>query len=182
MASALKSEHLPHYTYEDYLCWEGNWELICGIPYAMNPTPTYYHQSINPNILYELKDKLKNCKNCRASMPVDWKINSDTVVQPDVSVICGKITGKWIDITPSMIFEILSPASKIKDRELKYEIYLEQRVKYYIVVDPDTHSVEVFELNGDKYLKSLETKEDNFTFNIDTCVVNFDFGKIWSEE
>ena len=30
-------EYLPHYTYEDYCMWEGNWELIDGIPYAMSP-------------------------------------------------------------------------------------------------------------------------------------------------
>ena len=38
--STIDREQLPHYTYEDYLCWEGRWELINGIPYAMTPAPT----------------------------------------------------------------------------------------------------------------------------------------------
>lgn len=25
------------YTYEDYLLWKGNWELVNGFPYAMAP-------------------------------------------------------------------------------------------------------------------------------------------------
>jgi hypothetical protein len=35
---------LPHYTYEDYCRWEGQWELIDGIPYAMSPMPRPQHQ------------------------------------------------------------------------------------------------------------------------------------------
>jgi hypothetical protein len=29
--------YYTYYTYEDYLHWEGRWELIDGIPYAMTP-------------------------------------------------------------------------------------------------------------------------------------------------
>jgi len=29
------ASYLPHYTYEDYKHWEGDWELINGIAYAM---------------------------------------------------------------------------------------------------------------------------------------------------
>ncbi|HSV11108.1 MAG TPA: hypothetical protein VLI68_10085 [Hanamia sp.] len=32
---------LPHYTYEDYCHWEGRWEVIDGIPYAMIPAPSH---------------------------------------------------------------------------------------------------------------------------------------------
>ncbi len=35
---------LPYYTYEDYCRWEGRWELIDGIPFAMSPAPTPRHQ------------------------------------------------------------------------------------------------------------------------------------------
>jgi hypothetical protein len=38
MSSAVKI--LPYYTYEDYVQWEGKWELIDGIPYAMSPAHT----------------------------------------------------------------------------------------------------------------------------------------------
>lgn len=31
---------LPHYTYSDYCNWEGRWELIEWIPYAMSPAPS----------------------------------------------------------------------------------------------------------------------------------------------
>lgn len=43
-ALALKIEDLPHYTYDDYAQWEGRWEIIEGVPYAMSPAPTIKHQ------------------------------------------------------------------------------------------------------------------------------------------
>lgn len=33
--SDVKHRYLPKYTYEDYKHWEGKWELIHDIPYAM---------------------------------------------------------------------------------------------------------------------------------------------------
>ncbi|HZH65515.1 MAG TPA: hypothetical protein VEY10_11550 [Flavisolibacter sp.] len=44
MSGAVKI--LPYYTYEDYVQWEGKWELIDGIPHAMSPAPTPKHQII----------------------------------------------------------------------------------------------------------------------------------------
>ena len=43
----IAAKYLPNYTYEDYCQWEGHWELIEGIPYAMSPQPVPIHQKIN---------------------------------------------------------------------------------------------------------------------------------------
>jgi len=34
-------EDLPHYTYDNYVQWEGRLELICGVPHAMSPSPKF---------------------------------------------------------------------------------------------------------------------------------------------
>jgi hypothetical protein len=44
---ALKEEYIPRYSYKDYLEWEGKWELIGGIAYAMSPAPIIKHQEIS---------------------------------------------------------------------------------------------------------------------------------------
>ena len=54
---ALKN--IPHYTYEDYCRWEGQWELIDGIPYAMSPAPRPEHQAIATNLASEFRIALK---------------------------------------------------------------------------------------------------------------------------
>ena len=57
MGSAIKI--LPHYTYEDYCQWEGRWELIDGIPYAMSPAPTPHHQRIGANLITEFVNAIR---------------------------------------------------------------------------------------------------------------------------
>ena len=175
----LAQKYLPHYTIEDYEVWEGNWELIQGIPYAMFPLPTGKHQNVNGKILAHLYELLQDCPNCMPFMPINWKINEDTVVQPDVSVICGKFEDVYLEFPPKLIFEILSPKTKDKDREIKYEIYQSQGVKYYVIVDKDEQQVEVFELKNKKYAKVLETKNEHFTFKFEDCKFDFDIRKVW---
>jgi len=46
MKEERKYKYLPSYTYEDYKSWEGDWELINGIPYAMAPSPIKIHQKL----------------------------------------------------------------------------------------------------------------------------------------
>jgi len=51
----LLRDDFPHYTYDDYKIWEGNWELIDGIAYTMAPSPIFEYQDISGNIHLELK-------------------------------------------------------------------------------------------------------------------------------
>ena len=123
--SEVKLKYLPKYTYEDYENWEGRWELIYGIPYAMSPAPGIRHQEVTGNINFELKNILINCEECKTLMTVDWRIpdmDDNTVLQPDNLVICKDVKGKYLTDTPVMIFEILSPSTAMKDRHIKYEI------------------------------------------------------------
>ncbi len=60
-------EDLPHYTYDDYMQWEGHWELICGMPHAMNPSPSIMHQAISQHIASQLERALENCPECHTA-------------------------------------------------------------------------------------------------------------------
>ncbi len=35
----IVEKYMPRYTIDDYKLWEGDWELIDGIPFAMTPSP-----------------------------------------------------------------------------------------------------------------------------------------------
>ena len=76
--SAIKKEYLPNYTYDDYKKWEGNWELIYGVPYAMAPAPMIKHQAISNKIARYLDEALQECETCQALLPIDWKIDDST--------------------------------------------------------------------------------------------------------
>jgi Uma2 family endonuclease len=169
-------EHLPHYTYEEYAQWEGDWELIDGVPYAMSPAPTITHQEINGKILFALMGQLQRCKHCKALAEVDWKIAEDTVVRPDTLVVCNlKERGAYLAQTPEIIFEVLSPATKKKDRNLKYQLYAAEGVEYYIMVDPAGMFAEVYRLDGSIYRLEGEFKTETYHFEIEECGFDFSF-------
>jgi len=180
---ALKEEELPYYVYEDYQNWEGDWELIYGLAYAMAPAPMIKHQSISNNIAYELKVALQDCKVCQALLPVDWKIAEDTVVQPDNSVICHEPTHQaYITKAPKIIFEVLSKSTEKKDKGLKYKLYEEAKVSYYCIIDPEVSNAKVYELQDEKYVNICDAKDAVVEFKLDECEgkIEFDFSKIWS--
>ena len=170
--------YLPHYTYKDYKEWEGRWELINGVPFAMAPMPALKHQIVSNKIGWQLEEKLKNCSKCVATLPVDWKIAEDTIVQPDNLVLCGKIdfSKPYITKTPSIVFEILLPSTVLKDINLKFSLYEREGVKYYVIVNIEEKLAKVYELKDGKYVKVAEGGK--FTFEVD-CEIEFDFDLIW---
>ncbi|MEA3523724.1 MAG: Uma2 family endonuclease [Campylobacterota bacterium] len=180
--SVLKIEDLPSYTYDDYKNWEKEWEIIYGIAYAMSPAPMIKHQNISSKISWELQNIFNNCKKCQVLMPVDWKISDDTIVQPDNSVICHAPTHEaYITKAPEIIFEILSKSTAKKDKELKYRLYEQEGVSYYIIVDPDEEIAKVYVLKDGRYIKVCDASDEVVTFSIEKCQekLDFNFSKIW---
>ncbi|MCS6950964.1 MAG: Uma2 family endonuclease [Armatimonadota bacterium] len=173
-------KHLPHYTYEDYVRWEGRWELIEGIPFAMSPQPSFRHQRISQRIAAELERALEGCEHCRAVLPVDWKISEDTVVQPDNIVVCGEVRQEaYLEVPPVLIFEVLSPSMEQKDRVVKAGLYAAQGVRYYVLVSPERLQAEVMELEEGEYRLRATLCEGTWRFNLGECQIDFDFGRIW---
>jgi Putative restriction endonuclease len=95
---ALKREE--RFTYGDYLTWDDGerWELIDGVPYNMSPAPTVRHQAISRELLTEFALHLRG-KPCQVfAAPFDVRLPEadesddlvETVVQPDLSVVCDK--------------------------------------------------------------------------------------------
>jgi Uma2 family endonuclease len=172
-------EYIPRYTYKDYLQWDGRWEIINGIAYSMTPSPSIAHQDISQRIAIRLSELLSGCRKCRSLLPVDWKIDDGTVVQPDNMVVCGNIKGKYLTGAPVIIFEITYPSTSFKDRNVKYKIYENQGVKYYIIVDPRKKSADVYTLKNRRYVTLCKSGTNKVTFDLCDCGIEFDFSRIW---
>lgn len=177
---AIAEKYMPHYTYEDYCLWEGKWELIEGLPYAMSPAPVPQHQRVSIRLAFKIEESLiKKCKKCKVYMPIDWKIAEDTILQPDLLIVCKPIEKKYLDFTPALLVEILSPSTAINDRGLKFEIYEAQKVKYYLIVDPQFKKIEVYELINNKY-EPVAVNPSNYEFLLEeNCIINTAFEDIW---
>ena len=184
LRGALRIEDIyPRYSYEDYKHWEGQWELIDGIAYAMAaPMPSLKHQKITNKIGRQLDEIFEECKKCQVLQPVDWKIDEHTVVQPDNLVICHTPTNEnYLTKAPEIVFEVLSKSTAKKDLSIKYELYEKECVKFYIIVNPDDEVAKVYQLRDGRYIKVGDFSDEVFTFNINKCnkTLNFDFSKIW---
>ena len=178
MSSALKI--LPHYTYDDYVNWEGKWEIIDGIPYAMSPAPILKHQRIALSFSSIFWIALRNCKKCKAFQPIDYKVADDTILQPDLIVVYKDVFNKkYLDFPPTLVAEILSPSTAIKDRHTKFSIYEKEGVKYYLIISPDIEEVEVFELIDGVYSLLISGHSFTHNFNLDECEATIDFNEIW---
>lgn len=178
MSSAIQI--LPHYTFEDWQRWEGQWELIHGIPYAMSPAPVPKHQRIANALAGEFYIALKRCKKCKAFQPIDFKVADDIIVQPDLLVVCRKIEKAYLDFPPSLVTEIISPATALKDRHTKFQIYQSQQIKYYLIISPETEETEVYEYRESEYKLMQKGKDFSYTFNFEEdCDATIDFAEIW---
>ena len=83
---------------------------------------------------------------------LDWIVDQHTVLLPDLMVVCGQPVETFLEQAPQLVVEILSPSTAEKDRSVKYEIYQQQQqVPIYLIADPDTQSLEVFQLISGKY-------------------------------
>lgn len=177
MGNAVKI--LPHYTYDEYALWEGKWEVISGIPYAMSPAPVPKHQLIAANLNAEFRQQLKQCKKCNAYQPIDYVVEDDTILQPDMLVICGEILKKFLDFPPALVVEVLSPSTAAKDRFTKFPIYQSQLIPYYLIIDPDLEEVEVYELQNGQYQMTARGKEIIHDFIFEDCNTHINFKEIW---
>ncbi|TQV65271.1 MAG: Uma2 family endonuclease [Halothiobacillaceae bacterium] len=170
---------LPHYTYDDYRLWEGRWELIDGIPHAMSPAPSIAHPSVSSKIARLLDEALDECDECRALLPVDWRIAEDTVLQPDNLVVCHPVEGAYITRAPVLIFEVLSKSTALKDQNTKFAIYEREGVKYYAMVAPEDRTVRIFVLFEGRYIKLADVGTETVDFDLGKCRIRLDFSLIW---
>jgi len=151
---ALQLKVVPNYTYDDYIHWEGKWEVIEGIAYAMSPSPRFNHQVAANKIGSILNDSLnkEGCNKCKVTQPIDLKIAENTIVQPDLSIISGLIEDKaYIDFPPELVVEILSRSTALKDKNTKYELYQNFGISYYLIFDLDLKEVLAYHLTEKKY-------------------------------
>ena len=149
------------YSYSDYLTWkfEGYVELLRGKISKM-AAPSRNHQRIGGRI-FSILDMYLEKSRCQAFVaPFDVRLldqkkiennnrNIYSVVQPDVCVICDekKLDDKGCEGSPDLIVEILSPSTKKKDLEDKYELYEFNGVQEYWIVSVNDETITVFDLN-----------------------------------
>ncbi len=142
------------YTYADYLTWqfEETVELIKGKILRMAAL-NRKHQKISWQLGGRFFNTFKELPCEAYAAPFDVRLldkkkslraNKDilTVVQPDLCVICDKekLDEKGCIGAPDLVVEILSASNSKKEMRTKKELYEENEVKEYWIIDP-THEM-----------------------------------------
>ena len=162
------------YTYSDYLKFDFDYmvELIRGKIFKMTPAPSMRHQRVSGNLFGLLFNIIKGspCKLFAAPTDVVLPIENrkdgkeHTVVQPDICIFCdlSMLKEQAAFGPPTLVVEILSPHTRKKDIQLKYDIYEEAGVQEYWVIMPREELLEQFVLMDGKYQRiQTYTKEDS---------------------
>lgn len=191
---SLSIDLYKKYTYADYISWidDVRRELINGFIKLMSPAPARKHQCVVLNLgrtIGNFLDK-KSCKVYIAPFDVRLPNNENsnelinTVVQPDVSVICdnSKLDDKGCIGAPDLIIEIVSPTSLHHDTVVKHKVYEQAGVLEYWIVFPGELAVEVFQLINNKFiLRNVYTGNDNVPVGIFNDQLFINVADIFSE-
>ena len=169
-----------NYTYEDYKGWEGSWELIDGIPVSMAPAPMKIHQKIASELFFQLKQELSDdCEACEVLYETDWRVSDATTLRPDIVLSCYDEGEAYLTKAPKIVIEILSPSTAQKDETIKFDIYEEGKVQYYILVYPNDLKAKVYTLEKNKYTKVGDFSNEKLIFDELECELELDFEKVF---
>ena len=178
--TARKYKRDELFTYTNYASWDDGerWELIDGVAYAMAPGLSEPHQGVSNGLTWQLNSFLRG-KPCKVrSAPFDVRLNADgaddTVVQPDIMVICdtSKITYAGCVGAPDLVIEILSPGSIRHDMHRKFRAYQKAEVKEYWIVNPETKTVQTHILSYGEYITRVYADSDEVPVSVlDGCII-----------
>ena len=179
MADALEKPILEteNWTYYDYKNWElkkgERYEIINGGVYAM-AAPNTRHQIILMELSRQFANFLveKPCKVFPAPFDVRLYYEEDesdnTVVQPDISVVCDKekLGEEGCRGAPDFVAEILSPSNTAIEMQRKFDVYRDAGVREYWVLDPENKHISVYLFDGEKIISRTYREKDQVPVSI----------------
>jgi Uma2 family endonuclease len=161
------------YTYADYLTWQfqERLELFRGKIFKMSPAPNRMHQKISSNLHGIFWTIFKNNSCNLYAAPFDVRLVKAkeidnkvyTVVQPDICIVCdlNKLDDKGCNGAPDLVVEILSMGNTKKEMGIKFDLYEENEVKEYWIVDPTEKTIFVYTLQNKTFVGLKPLTEDD---------------------
>ncbi len=126
------------------------------------------HNQVTGNTLAHIHEHLRKSSKCQV-FPSDLKIHSlvnSLFTYPDLSIVCGPIETlaghKDIVTNPSVLVEVLSPATQDYDRGGKFKLYRDiPSLKEYIIISSTEILVEKYDKQTDDSWIFHEYGEDD---------------------
>jgi Uma2 family endonuclease len=170
---------LPSYTVADYLAWQGDWELWDGIPIAMTPSPFGPHSQAVSKLITSLQIAVEE-SNCHANVltELDWIISDNTVVRPDIMIVCGEPPSEHLHVVPALVAEVLSPSTQQRDTGAKMELYASLGVMHYLIVDPHNQTCIACQLSDQQVYLQREVARVYEVSICEECTLKIDLERL----
>lgn len=154
----------PRYCVADYLQWAGDWELIDGVAVSMTPSASGSHQSFAFQIGLQFGVQLQHVslEELVLAHELDWVIDDQNVVRPDFMICAGPMPAGHLTKAPVLICEVLSPSTGEKDRTVKFALYEELGVRYYLLAEPNSQCIDVYRLVDSRYQRLPKSSKYEF--------------------
>jgi len=162
MSVMKRDDH--YHTYADYLIWSRPYgdELIDGTAYVREPpSPSPSHQKIVVELGLQVAAALREKNSEVYVAPLDVRLPRsvekddliDTVVQPDVLIVCDprKVGERGVHGAPDWIAEVLSPSTARHDRFVKLPAYEQAGVREVWLINSVDRTVSIYRLEAGRY-------------------------------
>lgn len=90
-------------------------------------------------------------------------------------ILCNAPESDYVQVPPALVVEIFSPATRLKDRNLKIRLFEANGVRYYLMIDPEKPALEMYQLHNIGY---TDYNGDAFQLT-DRCSVKLDLNQLW---
>jgi len=114
---------------------------------------------------------------------IDWILSRDTVLRPDVLVVCGPEPARHVERVPALVVEVLSEATRERDLTFKLDLYREQGIRWYFVVDPEANRMQALALGSGQEYEDRLASQGVEPLSVDICggcAFRFDAKKLFS--
>jgi Uma2 family endonuclease len=155
MTAALGQHSLP-WTEHEYLALgetADRIELFDGSLYV-TPSPTFRHQSISLRLAAALLPNVE-AADLDIFEAINVRLRPGRIPIPDLVVAQGADPdGGVLDAANVLLVcEIISPSNAAADRVLKMHYYAEAAIEWYLLVDPDGPTMQLYHYEGGRYVE-----------------------------
>ncbi len=180
--------------------YDNLWKKLCALPdnvvgeilngeLVVSPRPSPRHADSSSALGGFLKGSFDRGKNG----PGGWWILhepeihfSETVIVPDIAGWKRDRLPKlpdtaYFDLTPDWVCEVLSPSTARYDRISKLQIYAENTVPHYWILDPTNQTLEVFAHDKKGYRLKASFEGNNKVSAPPFEAIKIDLGNLWGD-
>lgn len=144
---------IPRYTVDQVRSFPEDglrYELLDGF-LLVTPAPANLHQIVTTNLTVALHQAVVPSRKARIVSIGELEIGTRTLLNPDILVYPASYapTTPWKRIRDWWLaVEVLSPSTRIYDRDFKREAYINLGVEEVWLVDPEVGAVELWNERG----------------------------------